>query len=146
MDGPCPECGTYHNPALTVDAVATRTKNGVQQVLLIRRGHEPWKGHWAFPGGFVDYGESPEEAVARELMEECGIEGMATDVVAVRGDPMRDPRGHVVTVFYRMEVDTSDEPVAGDDASHAEWVDIKSVELGMMGADHAEVVQLLLEQ
>mgnify|MGYP006084146997 FL=1 len=142
--GPCPTCGTYHNPALTVDAVAVRGSGEEREVLLIRRGYEPWKGCWAFPGGFVDVGESPEDAVARELLEECNIVGKANGIIAVRGNPERDPRGHVVTIFYRVEVDViSDEPIAGDDAAHAEWVKLSEVDLENMGADHAEIIQLL---
>ena len=142
--GPCPTCGTYHNPALTVDAVAVRGSGEEREVLLIRRGYEPWKGCWAFPGGFVDVGERPEDAVARELLEECNIVGKANGIIAVRGNPERDPRGHVVTIFYRVEVDViSDEPIAGDDAAHAEWVKLSEVDLENMGADHAEIIQLL---
>ena len=142
--GPCPTCGTYHNPALTVDAVAVRDSDEGREVLLIRRGHEPWKGCWAFPGGFVDVGERPEDAVARELFEECNIVGKASGIIAVRGDPERDPRGHVVTIFYQMELDEiSSEPIAGDDAAHAKWIKLSEVDLENMGADHAEIIQLL---
>jgi 8-oxo-dGTP diphosphatase len=141
-EGPCPTCGTYHNPALTVDAVAVRGSGEDREVLLIRRGHEPWKGCWAFPGGFVDVGEKPEDAVARELLEECNIVGKACGIITVRGEPERDPRGHVVTIFYQMELDEiSSEPVAGDDAAHAEWVKLSEVELENMGADHAEILK-----
>ena len=142
--GPCPTCGTYHNPALTVDAVAVRGSGEEREVLLIRRGQEPWQGCWAFPGGFVDVGESPEDAVARELLEECNIVGKASEIIAVRGDPQRDPRGHIVSIFYRVEVDAnSGEPLAGDDAAEAEWVKLSQVDLKNMGADHAEIIQLL---
>ncbi|MBT4058764.1 MAG: NUDIX hydrolase [Euryarchaeota archaeon] len=141
-EGPCPTCGTYHNPALTVDAVAVRGSGEDREVLLIRRGHEPWKGCWAFPGGFVDVGEKPEDAVARELLEECNIVGKACGIITVRGEPERDPRGHDVTIFYQMELDEiSSEPVAGDDAAHAEWVKLSEVELENMGADHAEILK-----
>ena len=58
----------YRNPALAVDAAVRRG----DQVLLIQRGNEPWKGAWALPGGFVDYGEDPTDAVLRELEEETG--------------------------------------------------------------------------
>ncbi len=152
--GLCPTCGTYDNPALTVDAVVIRANMSEYQdgedserreVLLIRRGQEPWKGAWAFPGGFVDVGESPEDAVVRELFEECNIVGAVskTDpIIAVRGEPKRDPRGHIVTIFYRVEVDaTSDDPIAGDDAAHAEWVKLSEVDLENMGADHAEIIR-----
>ena len=143
-EGPCPTCGTYHNPALTVDAVAVRGEGESREVLLIRRGHEPWKGCWAFPGGFVDVGESPEDAVARELLEECNIVGKASEIIAVRGNPKRDPRGHIVSIFYRVEVDDkSESPIAGDDAAEAEWVKLSQIDLENMGADHAEIIQLL---
>jgi 8-oxo-dGTP diphosphatase len=111
---------------------------------LIRRGQEPWKGCWAFPGGFVDVGESPEDAVARELFEECNIVGKASGIIAVRGEPERDPRGHVVSIFYRVEVDgNSGEPFAGDDAAEAEWVKLSQVDFENIGADHAEIIQSL---
>ena len=59
----------YRNPALAVDAAVRRG----DEVLLIQRGNEPWKGAWALPGGFVDYGEDPTDAVLRELEEETGL-------------------------------------------------------------------------
>ena len=62
----CDDCGQWPQPSLAVDAVAIRG----DEVLLIRRGSEPWKGMLAFPGGFVDSGENPEDAVIRELKEE----------------------------------------------------------------------------
>jgi len=135
--------GGYRNPALTVDAVAVRTGEHGLEVLLIRRGEEPWKGCWAFPGGFVDYGENPEAAVVRELAEECGIEGKVTGIISVRGEPERDPRGHIVTIFYAVEVAPESVPVAGDDAAHAEWIPLWDVEVDNMGADHSEVIKLL---
>ena len=110
---------------------------------MIRRRNEPWKGCWAFPGGFVDEGEDTESAVLRELLEECGIKGSVVDLIAVRGNPNRDPRGHIVTIFYRVKVEDNSVPVAGDDAAHAEWVLLNEVELDNMGADHAEIIRLL---
>jgi 8-oxo-dGTP diphosphatase len=140
-DGPCPTCGTYRNPALTVDAVAVRGEGAEREVLLIQRGQEPWKGSWAFPGGFVDEGEDPEIAVLRELMEECNLDGKVRDIISVRGKPERDPRGHVVTIFYSVESDGV--PIAGDDAAHAEWIVLDDVKLDKMGADHSEIIRLL---
>ena len=63
----CSHCGrdSYRSPSVAVDAVALRGEGPETEVLLIRRGQEPYKGMWAFPGGFVDYGEDPEDAVIR---------------------------------------------------------------------------------
>ncbi len=139
--------GSYRNPALTVDAVVLRDgRKSEREVLLIRRGEEPWKGCWAFPGGFVDYGEDPETAVVRELAEECGVEGKVPETIAVRGGPGRDPRGHIGTIFYAVEVAPESVPVAGDDAAHAEWVALSEVDLEEMGADHAEVIKLIMSE
>ena len=143
VDGPCPTCGTYHNPALTVDAVVVRGEGDAREVLLIRRGREPWKGCWAFPGGFVDEGEDPEIAVIRELSEECGVAGKVVSLMAVRGNPKRDPRGHIVTIFYEVSVDEKQDLKAGDDAEHAEWIPINDVSLNQMGADHSEILELI---
>ena len=75
----CDECGRddYQNPSVTVDAVATREGAEGLELLMIKRGKDPqeWEGMWAFPGGFVDYGEDPEDAVIRELLEETGVVG-----------------------------------------------------------------------
>ena len=75
--------------------------------MLITRGRDPFKGHYAFPGGFVDYGEDPETACVRELKEECMIEGQRPELVCVAGHPERDPRGHVVSIVYHVQVDPS---------------------------------------
>ena len=74
----------YRNPALAVDAAVRRGN----QVLLIQRGNEPWKGAWALPGGFVDYGEDPTDAVLRELQEETGLTGRIVRLLDAKGDPI----------------------------------------------------------
>ena len=67
----------YKVPNLTVDAIVTKeTSNSTHCILLITRGRDPFKGCYAFPGGFVDYGEDPKHAVIRELQEECSITGV----------------------------------------------------------------------
>tara|TARA_B100000700_G_C15049726_1_gene859671 strand:+ start:2264 stop:2686 length:423 start_codon:yes stop_codon:yes gene_type:complete len=129
----CEECGQWTQPSLAVDAVAIRGN----EVLLIRRGKEPWKGMLAFPGGFVDMGEDPEDAVIRELKEECGIDGKVVRLLCVKGDPNRDPRGHVVSIAYL--VSAYDEPTAGDDAASAAWLPISQIE--EMAGDHMSILE-----
>ena len=69
----CDVCGHdgYNNPSVAVDAVALRDGDSGTEALLIRRGAEPWKGRLGFPGGFVENGEDPKDAVLRELEEEA---------------------------------------------------------------------------
>ena len=145
----CEECGRddYQNPSVTVDAVATREGTGGLELLMIKRGKEPqeWEGMWAFPGGFVDYGEDPEDAVIRELLEETGVVGKYPLALTILGKPGRDPRKHCVGLFYLVEVDSDSEPVGGDDAIDAQWVPIHQLEQENVAGDHSEVIELLRE-
>ena len=145
----CEECGRddYQNPSVTVDAVATREGAEGLELLMIKRGKEPqeWEGMWAFPGGFVDYGEDPEDAVIRELLEETGVVGKYPLALTILGKPGRDPRKHCVGLFYLVEVDSDSEPVGGDDAIDAQWVPIHQLEQENVAGDHSEVIELLRE-
>ena len=145
----CEECGRddYQNPSVTVDAVATREGTEGLELLMIKRGKEPqeWEGMWAFPGGFVDYGEDPEDAVIRELLEETGVVGKYPLALTILGKPGRDPRKHCVGLFYLVEVDSDSEPVGGDDAIDAQWVPIHQLEQENVTGDHSEVIELLRE-
>ena len=105
-------------PLLTVDCVAL---DALGRVLLIRRGNEPYKGRYALPGGFVDMGETVEDACRRELLEETGVEAKRLKLVGVYSDPSRDPRGPTVSVAFLARL-RSAVATAGDDAAAAEWV------------------------
>ena len=105
-------------PLLTVDCVALDARG---RVLLIRRGNEPFKGNYALPGGFVDIGETVEDACRRELLEETGVEAKRLKLVGVYSDPSRDPRGPTVSVAFLARL-RSAMPTACDDAAAAEWV------------------------
>ncbi len=127
----------YRNPALAVDAAVRRDG----EVLLIQRGNEPWKGAWALPGGFVDYGEDPRDAVLRELEEETGLTGEIVHLLDAKGDPQRDPRKHIVSIVYLIEAEG--EPVGGDDAADAKFWPIDLVldgELPIAG-DHMDILR-----
>lgn len=121
-------------PALTVDGVVVR--NGC--LLLIRRGNEPFKGRYALPGGFVDYGERTEDAVVREVREETGLNTSVRGLVGVYSDPARDPRGHTVSVVYLLAV-SGGEPAGGDDALTAEFLPLDR--LPELAFDHDIVVK-----
>ena len=129
----CDECGQWEKPSLAVDAIVI---DG-DKILLIKRGKEPWKGMLAFPGGFVEQGEDPEVAVIRELKEECGLNGVVEKLVCVKGDPNRDPRGHVVSIAYLVTAQGM--PSAGDDAAEAAWYDLS--EIKELAGDHMSMLE-----
>jgi 8-oxo-dGTP diphosphatase len=120
-------------PKLMVDVVIP-TERGV---VLIRRGSEPFKGRWALPGGFVEIGETVEEAADREAAEETGLAVEVARLVGVYSDPERDPRGHNVSVAFIARV-LSGELSAATDASEVSVLDPDSVELAF---DHRKIIE-----
>ncbi|NME68596.1 NUDIX hydrolase [Flammeovirga aprica] len=121
-------CYEYPRPALTTDCVIFGFDGIEINVLLIERGIEPFKGKWAFPGGFVRMDESTEEGAKRELFEETGIKDVFIEQLYTFSDVQRDPRGRVVTVAYFALVKTSEyQLLAGDDAMKAQWFKLKDV-------------------
>ena len=105
-------------PLLTVDVVLFDARG---RVLLIKRGHPPFKGAYALPGGFVDVGETVEAAARRELLEETGVVAGKLTLLGVYSEPKRDPRGHTVSVAFWGRA-RSTAATAGDDAAAVEWV------------------------
>lgn len=120
-------------PLLTVDCVAV-DRDG--RVLMIKRAHPPFKGRFALPGGFVDVGETVEDACRRELYEETGMRVKKLTLIGVYSAPKRDPRRHAVSVAFLARL-RSAQPKAGDDAAAALWV---KPSRGMtMAFDHANI-------
>jgi 8-oxo-dGTP diphosphatase len=121
-------------PALAADCVVVDAKN---RVLLVRRKYPPFKGQFALPGGFVEIGETVENACRRELLEETGVKAGKLQLLGVYSDPDRDPRGHTCTVTFLTRV-RSAIAKAGDDAAAAEWIeDWSRIDLAF---DHAKVL------
>jgi 8-oxo-dGTP diphosphatase len=106
-------------PWCAVDCVVFDSSD---RLLLIRRKHPPFRGQYALPGGFIRYGETTEQAAARELFEETGLNPIRLSLIGIYSDPNRDPRRHVISIAYLANVENY-YPVAGDDAAHAEFVD-----------------------
>lgn len=111
----------WPRPSYTADAVLMGSKNGRANVLLVRRANHPYMGCWAFPGGFVEQGESGEQAVLRELREETGITGITLDQLVTVSTPGRDPRGWTVTTVYFSAVPCDIKFFAADDAAEVRW-------------------------
>jgi ADP-ribose pyrophosphatase YjhB (NUDIX family) len=138
----CDECQGWLNPAIAADAAVRRG----DEILLIQRKFPPMKGAWALPGGFVDRGERPEDAAVRELKEEAGLTGHAPNLLMVMGDPSRDPRKHIVSIVYEIQVNDDADPMAGDDAADAKFWPIKTILDGeiQLAGDHLEIIQAWL--
>ena len=128
----------WRKPSVTADGIVLRG----HEILLIRRGNEPFKGAYALPGGFLNYSETLEECVVREVLEETGIKTSIVELVGVYSAPDRDPRGHFVTAVYRLQPE-SGAAKAGDDAAAAEWVHLDK--LPKFAFDHGKIVQEFLE-
>jgi 8-oxo-dGTP diphosphatase len=129
--------GSHARPMLTVDVVAL-TAGAHPRVLLVERGHPPFVGSWALPGGFVEAGERISEAAPRELAEETGLQVDGLELFGVYDTPGRDPRGSTVSIVYRVRL-ASERSVSGaDDASDARWFALD--ELPELAFDHATIV------
>ena len=140
----CDECNGWLNPALAADAAVRRGDS----ILLIQRKFPPMKGAWALPGGFVDRGEAPIDAAVRELLEETSLQGKNPKLISVMGDPDRDPRKHIVSIVYEIEVSSEQQPIAGDDAADAKFWPIETILAGdlQMAGDHLKIITNWLNQ
>ena len=110
----------YPRASVTADAVLFAEKDGQMYVLLIQRGNDPYKGYWAFPGGFLNMDETVAHCAERELEEETGIVLTGMQLVGIYSDVERDPRGRVITTAYTA-MTTMPEANAADDAAAAKW-------------------------
>jgi 8-oxo-dGTP diphosphatase len=136
---------TYEYPraALTVDCVVFGFDEGELKVLLIQRALEPFKGHWALPGGFVRVEETIDEAARRELAEETGLKNVFLEQLYTFGETERDPRERVVSVAYYALVKLSDHRAkAATDAASAEWFPVSQTP--KLAFDHADILATAL--
>ncbi len=125
---------SYKNPKITADGAIIKN----DKILLIKRKNDPFKGKWALPGGFVEYGEKVEDAVKREVFEETGLETKIKKIIGVYSDPNRDPRGHTVTIVYLLDIIGGDLK-SNDDASDAKFFNFKA--LPNLSFDHNIIIK-----
>ena len=141
----------YRIPSLTTDALVLRKHKNDEfhDILLVTRGNYPEEGKLAFPGGFVEYGEEPEYGCIRELKEETELDGKDIELLTIRGNPRRDPRRHVVSIFYIVNVEPEAKPKGGDDAKDAKFYDLKDIienKKEKIAFDHYGVIEELVQK
>jgi 8-oxo-dGTP diphosphatase len=131
----------YPRPAVAVDIIVLRGQYPDQQILLIARKNNPYRGMWALPGGFINMNEDLHESASRELEEETGLKEINLIQFRTYGKPGRDPRGRTVSVVHYALLDEKDTPriAAGDDASKAAWFPIAT--LPRLGFDHELILK-----
>ena len=116
----------YPHPAIATDCVVFGFDGYELKVLLIERGCEPYKGMWAFPGGFMRIDESAEQCAMRELVEETGLKLTYMEQLGAFSGVYRDPRERVVSIAFYALVKSS-EVNGGDDAAQAQWFSVDKV-------------------
>lgn len=116
----------YPRPSVTTDCVIFGYDGKELKVLLVQRGIPPFKGMWAFPGGYLQMDEDAIDGAKRELKEETGLEDAYIEQFRTFSAVDRDPRGRVITIAHLALVRIS-EVHGGDDAAKADWFPLTDV-------------------
>lgn len=122
-------------PLLTADIIIELQRGDKTEIVLIERLNPPYG--WAIPGGFVDKGESVEQAAIREAKEETGLDVILTCLLGCYSDPQRDPRFHTASLVYIASA--QGEPVAGDDAKATRLFHITDLNIEL-AFDHRRIL------
>ena len=136
-------CYKYPHPSVTADCVIFGFDGVSIKMLLIQRGIEPFKGKWAFPGGFMKIDETAEECAKRELEEETGLKNASIEQFYTFSDVNRDPRERVITVAHYALVRLSDIK-GGDDAASARWFAMD--EVPSLAFDHDRILRMAVNR
>lgn len=136
----------WPRPMVTVDAIIFTFSRGKARVLLINRAHQPFRGKWALPGGFVGMDEELQTAVARELTEETGLTDIKLQQMYTFGKLARDPRGRNIAVTFMGITKRPQPKIRGsDDALKAQWFDIEKLPADL-AFDHNDVIKFAVKK
>jgi 8-oxo-dGTP diphosphatase len=132
----------HRNPVPAVDFIISTDTNS--KILLVKRKNEPFKGMLSIPGGFINEGETAEDAMMREAKEETSLVVEPIAILGVYSDPHRDPRMHTISVTFITRIVQGNQN-AHDDAAALQWVKIedevdKLIEAGQLAFDHSKIL------
>ncbi len=133
----------YPHPAVTTDCVIFGFDGVSIKVLLVQRGIDPFKGFWAFPGGFMKIDETAEECALRELEEETGLKHASVEQFHTFTAVGRDPRERVITIAFYALVKIS-QVKGGDDAANARWFAYD--EIPGLAFDHDRILRMAVNR
>ena len=138
-------CYKYPHPAVATDCVIFGYEGTGLKILLIERGGEPFRGCWAFPGGFLEIDEDAATGARRELHEETGLALDSLEQLCTFSAVNRDPRERVISIAYFTLIPLEGCRVkGGDDARRAAWFPLD--ELPPLAFDHAEILQVAMDR
>lgn len=134
----CPVCGRYENRTLAIDAIITN----VTGILLIKRNTDPDSGKWALPGGHIDFDETLDETVIREVKEETDLEVISSKFMNIYSRPDRNPHQNIAAAYI---VQATGVPVAGSDASEISYFSFDRLPLPL-AFDHEVIIRDYLKR
>lgn len=125
----------HRHPAVTVNWIIERGN----KILLQKRAMTPFKNHWEIGGGFINYGETVEDALVREVKEETGFGVKPKGIIGVYSDPKRDPRGHAVSIFFAVNI-IGGKLRINEEVKEFKWFRINEIDFNSLGFDHAKLI------
>ena len=132
---------------VTTDVVIFTIKDGKLKVLLVKRAHEPFKGKWAIPGGFIRISETIDAAALRILKEKTNVQNIYLEQLYTFGDPLRHPTARVITCAYFALIRSDDIVLSFEDNSEITEVEWHPVyELPPLAFDHKEIIEYSLKR
>ena len=110
------------------------------KVLLVKRSIKPFKGFWTIPGGHIDFGETSQESLIREIKEETNIDVEIVKLIKIYDNPKRDPWGHIISIAYLCKPLSSDAIfIENEEVESLYWCDINKLPENI-GFDHRTMI------